>query len=60
MRNFIIEEATNKTLEKRRTALDKESNNLALVVYDILYPLDIQERMSKLPDEFFKQISHIY
>lgn len=60
MRDFIIKEATNSTLEKREKALVKESNNLAVLVYERLYPPEIQAQMAKLPDEFFHQESIIY
>lgn len=59
MRNRIVINAVIGVLKKRHEALDKESNALAILVYDQIYPTDIQTQMAKLPDEFFQQNSVI-
>lgn len=60
MRTEIIERAVRGTFQKRELALKLENDALAMLVYDQLYPTDIQHQMGKLPDEFFKQTSIIY
>jgi len=60
MRSMITRQAVIGILQKRRDAHKKENNSLAALVYDHLYPTDIQTQMNKLPDEFFSQTSQIY
>jgi hypothetical protein len=60
MRTEIIIRAVNGTLKSRKSAIKAESNALAILVYDQLYPTDVQHQMSKLPDYFFKQTSTVY
>lgn len=60
IRESICNAAVRKTLEKRDAFLAKESDELAVLVYDRLYLPTEQEMMNKLPAEYFHQKSEIY
>lgn len=60
LRDKIVRSAVQKVFAERRNDLKKEDGKLAMLVYDILYPKDIQNRMNALPAEFFNQSSHVY
>ncbi len=49
----IVENAVRGTLGDRLKQLETERNALAEIIYNAVYPADIQAAMAKLPDTFF-------
>jgi hypothetical protein len=59
-RSFIVSRAMEETFSQRELRLKKESNALAELAYDRIYPADEQRKMMELPAEYFHQQSTIY
>jgi hypothetical protein len=59
-RDLIIALAQDDVFKARKATLAKESNALAFLAYENLYPLSIQVKMEALPPEFFQQTSTMF
>lgn len=56
----IVNNTVNATMKALRAKLRAEENELAVIVYDAVYPADVQKAMNKLPDTFFSSASCMY
>lgn len=55
----ILTKAINAVFQQRENAIISDENKLAEHAYKCLYPAEVQQKMSALPDEFFPQKSEI-
>jgi len=60
MRTAILNAALTGVFKERQQKLDTEGDELAKLVYDQLYPTDIQTIMQKLPSGYFREATCMY